>query len=114
MAFDYISHFRKLEEALQVEKQEEIDVYKELTEQSSFRDRVEAGITLYPIELREMRYNELGDQIIEVKKNPNQEGSEFGLGRLVSIFQHRGRILRRAIDRAERNQNGDSYSGRGY
>jgi ATP-dependent RNA/DNA helicase IGHMBP2 len=90
MAFDYISHFRKLEEALQVEKQEEIDVYKELTEQSSFRDRVEAGVTLYPIEFREMRYNELGDQIIEVKKNPNQEGSEFGLGRLVSIFSTEG------------------------
>lgn len=90
MSFDYIEHFRKLEEALLVEKQEEIDLYKELTEQSSFKERVEAGITLYPIEFREIRYNDLGDQIVEVKKNPNQEGTEFGVGRLVSIFSTEG------------------------
>ncbi|MCB9225331.1 MAG: AAA domain-containing protein [Crocinitomicaceae bacterium] len=90
MGFDYIEHFRQLDEALLVEKQEEIEVYKQLTEQSSFKDRVEAGITLYPIEFREMRYNELGDQLIEAKKNPNQEGEEFGVGRLVEIFNTEG------------------------
>lgn len=90
MSFDVQDHFRKLEKALKIEKKEEINLYKKLTEQASFKERVEAGITLYPVEFRELSFNDLGDQIIEIHKNPNQEGSEFGLGRLISIFSSEG------------------------
>lgn len=83
-------HFRQLEQALEIEKKEEVDQYKRLTEESSFMERIEAGITLYPIEFRDLSYNKLGDQIIEVWKNANQEGSEFGVGKLVSIFNTEG------------------------
>ena len=90
MNVDLIEHFRQLEKALEIEKKEELDVYRKLTEQSSFMDRIEAGITLYPVEFRDISYNHLGDQIITVKKNPTQEGSEFGLGRLIAIFNTDG------------------------
>lgn len=90
MNSDISEHFRKLEKALEIEKKEEVELYKKLTEQSTYKDRIEAGITLYPVEFRELSYNQLGDQLISFKKNPNQEGSEFGNGRLVSIFNMDG------------------------
>ena len=90
MKIDIQDHFRNLEKALEIEKKEEVELYKELTEKASFKERVEAGITLYPVEFRGLSYNDLGDQIVEINKNPTQEGAEFGLGRLISIFSTEG------------------------
>ncbi|UKN01063.1 AAA domain-containing protein [Paracrocinitomix mangrovi] len=87
---DITEHFRQLERALEIEKNEELALYKKLTEKSSFLERIEAGITLYPIEFRELSYNQFGDQLITVLKNPTQEGSAFGVGQLVSIFNNDG------------------------
>lgn len=87
---DITEHFRKLEKALQIEKKEEVDLYKRLTENASFLDRIEAGVTLFPVEFRELKFNNLGDQHIVVHKNPKQEGAEFAIGRLISIFNTEG------------------------
>lgn len=83
-------HFQNLLKALQIEKQEELDDYKMLTDASDYSKRIEEGITLYPIEFTELKFNDFGDQLIEVKTNPNQEGSSFKTGKIVEIFNSDG------------------------
>jgi superfamily I DNA and/or RNA helicase len=90
MKMDMIAHFRKLENALEIEKKEELDKFRQLTENASFFDRIEAGITLYPIEFRDITFNQFGDQIITIHKNPRQSGDAFGVGQLVAIFNAEG------------------------
>ncbi len=83
-------HFQNLLKALQIEKQEELDDYKMLTDASDYSKRIEEGITLYPIEFTELKFNDFGDQLIEIKTNPNQEGSSFKTGKTVEIFNSDG------------------------
>ncbi|MEO9532217.1 MAG: AAA domain-containing protein [Crocinitomicaceae bacterium] len=83
-------HFQNLLKALQIEKQEELDDYKLLTDTNDFSKRIEEGITLYPIEFTELKFNDFGDQLIEVKTNPNQEGSSFKSGKIVEVFNSDG------------------------
>jgi len=90
MEMDIVAHFRNLEKALETEKKEELDRYKELTENASFFDRIEAGITLYPIEFRDVTFNQFGDQVITIHKNPRQSGDAFGMGKLVELFNADG------------------------
>lgn len=84
------SHFQNLLKAVQIEKQDEIDHFKLLTDGSKYTNRIEEGITLYPIEFIELKFNDFGDQLVEVKTNPNQEGTAFKSGKIVEIFNSDG------------------------
>jgi ATP-dependent RNA/DNA helicase IGHMBP2 len=79
-------HFQNLLSAIKVEKQEDLDHYKAFTEKSDYSERIQEGITLYPIEFIGIKFNDFGDQVLEVKTNPKQEGSSFKSGKTVEIF----------------------------
>ena len=87
---NFKAHFQKLLEALQIERKEEQEKYKLYTENSSYAERIEAGITLYPLEYLKVDYNDSGELIIELKVNPNHEGSAFGPGKTISLFNAEG------------------------
>jgi ATP-dependent RNA/DNA helicase IGHMBP2 len=83
-------HFQNLLLAIQVEKQEDLDHYKLLTENADYSNRIEEGITLYPIEFSGIKFNDFGDQLIEIKTNPKQEGARFKSGKTVEVFNSEG------------------------
>ena len=83
-------HFNNLLKALVIEKQEELEQYKMLTNGADYSQRIEEGITLYPVEYIGLTYNDFGDQIIEFKTNPKQEGYAFKTGKTIEIFNAEG------------------------
>ena len=87
---NFKAHFQKLLEALQIERKDEQEKYKLYAENSSYAERIEAGVTLYPLEYLKMDYNDSGELIIELKVNPNHEGSAFGPGKTISLFNAEG------------------------
>ena len=42
------------------------------------------------LEFLSIQYNDFGDFLIEVKINPNQEGSAFSAGKIISLFNADG------------------------
>lgn len=87
---NFKAHFQKLLEALQIERKDEQEQYKLYAENSSYAERIAAGITLYPLEFLKVDYNDSGELIIELKVNPNHEGSAFGTGKTISLFNADG------------------------
>ena len=87
---NYKEYFENLLNALLIEKEEELKSYQIFTLSASIKERVEAGVTFYPLEFLSIQYNDFGDFLIEVKLNPNQEGSAFSAGKIISLFNADG------------------------
>jgi len=79
-------HFNHLIKGLNLERKEELDAHKSLIQQASYQERIQEGITLYPIEFLSQKYNDFGEQLIVIKVNPNQEGNSFRIGKSVELF----------------------------
>ncbi|MEX1003714.1 MAG: IGHMBP2 family helicase [Crocinitomicaceae bacterium] len=90
MKIDNKVYVEQLLRALKIAQQEEVDTHRLLTEQVAYKERIKAGITLYPVEFREISYNDFGDQLLSFKLNPNQEGTAFSSGKSVEIFNAEG------------------------
>ncbi|MBD3637905.1 MAG: Flp pilus assembly complex ATPase component TadA [Crocinitomicaceae bacterium] len=87
---DIKQHFQQLLTALQIERKEEQEQYRLLTENAAIKERVEAGITLYPLEFLSLNFNDSGDLLIDLKVNPSQEATAFGTGKTISLFNAEG------------------------
>jgi hypothetical protein len=79
-------HFQNLLTALQTEKKEDLDQFKMLSENADFSQRIEKGITLYPIEFISTKFNDFGDMLIDIK--PKTRGIYFDKCCLFLIIEY--------------------------
>lgn len=82
-------YFTKLQNLLQIERQEDLESYLKLTENTSAADRKAMGLTWYPIAIRSTEIGR-GDYIsVEVERTTHQELShQFRFGSSVVLFSN--------------------------
>lgn len=82
-------YFTKLQNLLQIERQEDLESYLKLTENTSAADRKAMGLTWYPIAIRSTEIGR-GDYIsVEVERTTPQELShQFRFGSSVVLFSN--------------------------
>ncbi|RMG68940.1 MAG: IGHMBP2 family helicase, partial [Bacteroidetes bacterium] len=86
---DSQTHLAQLEALLKIEKAEDARQYRETVLRRSRPERVQKGLSWYPIELRRVQVG-LGERIsIEVHRTTGPENSAFQVGTVVSFFGQR-------------------------
>jgi len=78
--------FEALKKALLAEKESELNSYRSLLEERSMKERVAEGVTLYPVEFTDSRYNQFDELILEFNINPEQSGKLFGANGKCNLF----------------------------
>lgn len=77
----------KLQKSLQLEKEEEKNRIHEILASQSLKSRIKAGITLFPLVLRDWNYDRAERLIVDFEINRHEEGKhEFSNGQLVGFF----------------------------
>lgn len=84
-----MAYFKRLLELLKIEKEEDRRLYKELTENLPVAERREAGLTWYPVAIRDTETG-YGDYLtVEVERTTHPEiihGLRFGM--TAALFSH--------------------------
>jgi ATP-dependent RNA/DNA helicase IGHMBP2 len=82
-------YFKRLQELLQIEKEEDRRSYRELTEKLPVAARREAGFSWYPIAIRDTELGR-GDYLtVEVERTTHQEViHQFRFGMTAALFSH--------------------------
>lgn len=79
-----------LTEALEIEKQAEIDEFISLNTHKTIADRVELGKTVYPLNYIGLKFSNFGDTILEFSIHENQSSAQFSNGSSVELFNSDG------------------------
>ncbi|MFT5821885.1 MAG: ATP-dependent RNA/DNA helicase IGHMBP2 [Crocinitomix sp.] len=77
---------KNLKKAIEFERQEELDRFADLINEQSIKERIKAGITLYPVEFTSEKYTAFEDLLLEFKINENQDPYQFSSNGKVSLF----------------------------
>jgi ATP-dependent RNA/DNA helicase IGHMBP2 len=78
--------FEALRKALIAERDAELAAYRTLLEEQPMKDRVAEGVTLYPVEFTDSRFNPFDELVLEFNVNPEQSGKLFGANGKCSLF----------------------------
>ncbi|NOQ74148.1 MAG: IGHMBP2 family helicase [Crocinitomix sp.] len=77
---------KNLKKAIEFERQEELDRFADLINEQTIKERISAGITLYPVEFTNEKYTAFEDLLLEFKINENQDPYQFSSNGKVSLF----------------------------
>jgi ATP-dependent RNA/DNA helicase IGHMBP2 len=82
------SHQRihKLIELIEVEQNYERDFYRQRLVQRAIPERIEAGVSLYPLQLKSIDYGLGGHVLLELEIPTDQNASRFQNGRTLELF----------------------------
>jgi ATP-dependent RNA/DNA helicase IGHMBP2 len=80
------NRLKDLIKALNFEKQNEIQDYKDSIKNQSIQDRLAIGKSLYPLEYIGVKYSKFGDVFYEFAVHENQNLDRFSSGSLIEIF----------------------------
>lgn len=80
------ARIHNLKKAIEFERQAELDRYAELINGQSIKDRIAAGITLYPVDFSNEQYTAFDDLLLEFKINENQDPYQFSSNGKVCLF----------------------------
>jgi len=83
---NYTDHFADLRNALITERDFETRAYQTLLQNKSMKERVEAGVTWYPVDYADYHYSRLNELILVFKINADQNGKMFSTSGKCSIF----------------------------
>lgn len=75
-----------LKKAIEFERQEELNRYTSLINEQTIKERIAAGITLYPVEYTNEKYTAFEDLLLEFKVNENQDPYQFSSNGKVRLF----------------------------
>lgn len=81
-----LARLKNLKLALELERKAEMDRFTSLIEQQSIATRIEAGITLYPLEFINETYNRFEDLELHFKINEHQDPNQFSSNGKVQLF----------------------------
>jgi len=95
--------FEALKKGLLAEKQSELNAYRSLLEERSMKERVAEGVTLYPVEFLDTRYNQFDELILDFKVNQEQSGKLFGANGKCNLFHSNSAELEEGIITFNRN-----------
>lgn len=84
-----MEYFKKLQDLLKIERQEDENAYRELIENSSIQDRRANGLTWYPIAIRDTEMSR-GDYLtVEVERTTNRDiPHQLRFGASVALFSN--------------------------
>ncbi len=77
---------KQLKLAVNIERDTEILRYRTLIEEESIKDRIQAGITLYPIEFNAHSFNDFEALILTFKIDKNQGEHQFSSNGKINLF----------------------------
>ena len=80
------TRFANLKKALLLERELELNSYQSLLSEQTIQNRVNEGVTLYPVEFSDLNYNQFGDLILEFNINESQTGKRFGSNGKCQLF----------------------------
>ena len=83
-----IEQIEHLQDCLELERQEDLRQYKEKVLKRTLKERVQKGVTWYPVLLRRMYFG-LGDRlVIEIERSGGKKKSDSGFqsGAVVAVF----------------------------
>lgn len=83
---NYADHFADLRNALITERDFETRAYQTLLQNKSMKERVEAGVTWYPVDYADYHYSRLNELVLTFRINSDQNGKMFGTSGKCSIF----------------------------
>lgn len=95
--------FEALKKGLLAEKESELNAYRSLLEERSMKERITEGVTLYPVEYLDARYNQFDDLILDFKINQDQTGKLFGANGKCNLFHSNSTELEEGIITFNRN-----------
>lgn len=75
-----------LKKALILEQKTELSRYQSLIEEQSMKERVSAGVTVYPVQYVDYKFNSFEDLILSFTINPEQSLTNFSSNGKVQIF----------------------------
>ncbi|MBL7899235.1 MAG: hypothetical protein JNJ99_11930, partial [Crocinitomicaceae bacterium] len=83
---NYTDHFAALRNALITERDFETKAYQTLIQNRSIKERVEEGVTWYPVDYTDYHYSRLNELVLVFRINEDQHGKMFGTSGKCSIF----------------------------
>ena len=81
-----LERIKDLKTAVKIERDEELRNYESVINNQSIQERVKEGITLYPVEYVNERYNSFAELILEFKVNPDQDPYQFSANGRIDLF----------------------------
>ncbi len=75
-----------LKKAIEFERLEELNRYTSLINEQTIKERITAGVTLYPVEYTNEKYTAFEDLLLEFKINENQDPYQFSSNGKVRLF----------------------------
>jgi predicted DNA helicase len=97
MTESFIKRLDDLISALNFEKNHELNSYSDSIKNTQLEDRINNGITLYPIQFSDVSYTDFGDFLLKVEINPDQNIYGLRNGTIVELFDQEGNNLTGSI-----------------
>lgn len=80
------SHFELLHQELLTEKESELSAYKTLLSEKSLKERIEEGVTIYPLEFSDKYFGKLDQLFLDFNYRPEQNANLFGVNGKCVLF----------------------------
>ena len=96
--------FDALKKALVAERDCELKAYRVLLEERPMKERISEGVTLYPVEFVDSRYNQFDELVLDFKINPDQPARLFGANGKCQLFHAGSTEMIDAIISFNRNE----------